>query len=469
MRTPLGLACALVLAGCQATGGRMRTLAPLADEGEVFVYVEPFTANAGRLSFTAGAISAERAEGPPVPLELTLPQVRGSDMNRQRLLAWGRLTPGDYPALLLTLGPATLSGEEDGGTSDLLVSAEPVRISVPLRVARGQAVVLTLALQFSGSVQQGFAFTPTFTAAVTTPGVPQLACYASNRALANLSVFDRHDHRALAAIPVGREPEGVAVDGGRQRIYVALSGEDQVQVLDLLTGTELNRVILRAGDHPRELRLTDDGRQLVVANTGSNTVAFIDPGVGLEVARTVVGVEPWALLFDRAVRRVFVVNRRSNSISIVDLASKALVATLGTDAQPMRAQIDRAGSRLYVAQAGSPYLNVYALPALTLQTRVFVGLGAVALKLDSHTDLVYVGGVDETVQVFDPASLIPIARIELPGRAEYLAIDDVENTLVALIAGRREVAFANLSSRRVLGVVDVGSDPVFVAFVGERN
>jgi DNA-binding beta-propeller fold protein YncE len=230
------------------------------------------------------------------------------------------------------------------------------------------------------------------------------------------------------------------------------------------------RTVLRAGDGPRELRLTDDGRLLLSANPGSNTLVFIDPGPGLEVGRVNLGEEPSAITLDRSGRRAYVVIHRASQVAIVDLASLAVVGSLGTEALPTRVQLDRSSRRLYVAQAGSPYLAVYRLPALTLDRRVFVGLGASALKVDPRTDLVYVAKEDEgTIQVFDPLSFIPLASIELPGGVAYLTIDDAENTLVALLRERREVAFVDLASRRLLGATDVGADPAFVALLGERN
>jgi hypothetical protein len=64
---------------------------------------------------------------------------------------------------------------------------------------------------------------------------------------------------------------------------------------------------------------------------------------------------------------------------------------------------------------------------------------------------------------------MPVARIDLPAAPSYLAIDDVENALVALLADRRAVAFVDLTTRRMLAVADVGEEPYLVTLVGERN
>jgi YVTN family beta-propeller protein len=458
------------LSACQLGGQRARVLAPLDQEGEIFVYLEPPHDAASRVSFTVESLSAERADGALLPLEVALREVKRAESQGQRLLAWGRLPPGDYTALVLKVSRATLDGEEGSGLSNLLVPEEPTSIPAPLSVARGRGTVLSLALQFGSSVQKGFAFSPSFTAHVEGIPVTQLTAYCSNAALADLTVLDKHRRRAVGALPVGREPHGLALDVTRGRAYVALAGEDVVQVLDLLTGTELNRIALRAGDGPRELGLTLDGRLLVVTNANSNSVSFLDPIAAFETDRVIVGQEPSALLLDRSNRRAYVANRRSSSVTVLDLSTHGVVTTFATDALPARVQLNRAANRLYVAQAGSAYLNVYSLPDNTLQKRVFVGLGATALKVDPRSDLVYVGKSDETIlQVFDPFSLMPVDTIELPEGTSYLTIDDVENTMLALLPDRRAVAFVNLTTRRVESVVDVGNEPFIVTVIGERN
>jgi YVTN family beta-propeller protein len=471
MRRTLAVVCALAsLSACQLGGQRGRILAPLDQEGEVFVYLEPLQGSASRVSFAIESLSAERADGVAVPLEVTAREVSLAEVRGQRLLAWARLPPGDYAALALKVSRAALDGEEGQGRSDLLVPPEPTRIPAPLRVGQRRATVLSLGLQFASSMEKGFAFTPSFTASVAGAPVTQITGYCSNTALADLTVFDKRNRSAAQALPVGREPQGLALDVVRGRIYVALAGEDVLQVLDLLTGTELNRVWLRPGDRPRELGLTPDGRLLVVTNSNSNSVAFVDPIAAVELDRVNVGEDPAALLIDRSGRRAYVLNHGSSSVTVLDLSTHAVVTTFATDGLPSRAQLNRAGTRLYVVNAGSAYLNVYTLPDNVLQRRVFVGLGAVALKVDPRSDLVYVGKADETLlQVFDPFSLLPVDSIELPEGTSYLTIDDVENTLLAILPARRAIAFVDLTTRRVVGTLDAGSEPYLVTVIGERN
>ncbi|GEJ57081.1 YncE family protein [Anaeromyxobacter diazotrophicus] len=458
------LALAMCAFACAAPARSQRTLPPLGDEGEVYVYLEPFPAEAEHLAFTVSAAQVARADGPAAPLELLLPNLGGLGTSRQRLLAWGRLPPGDYTSLLLTVKRATLGSPE--GRSDLLVPPEPDRVPVAFQVERGRATLVALTLQYARSVDRSFAFSPAFTAEQARTPVEQLIGYCSSTALASLTAFDRHRHRALAVTPVGRAPEGVVLDRRAHRAYVALPGEDQVEVLDLATGADLQRLPLRGGDRPRELALTPDGQALVVLNQGSYSVSFLDLSTASELARAPTGEEPYSLRLDRSGRRAYVFNRRSNTVTVVDLPSRQVAATVPVDAEPLRGQVDRTGGRLYVVHGGSSYLTVLTLPDLTVASRLYVGLGASAVEVDVRTDRVYVA-VGRTLEVFDPLSIVPIDSFELPGAASTLAVDEVENTLLAVLPDLRAVAFIDLTSRHLTGLVDVGESPYATAIEGE--
>lgn len=467
MRRLVALAAVSALAACEPSRQAAQRLQSLVDEGEVYLYLDPFPAGSERLTFSIASISAARADGGEVPLEVALTEISGSEMTRQRLLAWGRLPPGSYGGFLLTLQRAALTTDE--GTAALLVSQEPSRIEAGFSMVRGRAAVVQLGYR-SRSVDRDFAFGPSFSAGVLAPAntIAQLAGYCSNAATADVTVFDKHAHRVVAVVPAGREPQGLALDPRAGRLYVALAAEDQIQIIDLATGEELRRIPLQVGDGPREIALTPDGQFLVSANAASNTASFVDPSSGVVLARIQTGMEPAALLLDRQGRRAYVFDRRSSEITVLDLGNRSVAATIRTDAEPIRGQINRAGTRLYVIHAGSAYLNVYSLPDLSLASRLFVGLGVSAIKVDPRTDLLYLGRRDEArIQIYDPLSLLPIDFIDVPDAVSYLTIDDVENTLVSLMAERR-IGFVELTSKRLLSVIDVGREPYQVTVVGER-
>ena len=457
-----------LLAACQMTARQVK-LAPLETEGEAWVYLQALPEQAARLEFTVESLSAVRADGSEIPLQVGMADVSGKEAHRQRLLASGRIPTGDYTGLSLRVKKAALGGE-DGTRANLLPPSEPVKINLPFGVARRRARVVWLALQFGQSVEKGFGFRPSFTAAVPPMPLVERLGFVSATGSDVVTVFDRVTRQVVAVVPTGRDPRGLALDRIQGRLYVALGGEDQVAALDVITGDELGRARLQPGDQPMEVGITQDGRLLVVTNPGSNTVSFVDAAGLFELNRVRVGQQPTALLMDRAGKRAFVLNKGSSSITALDLAARAAVGNVATEPAPARAALNRAGDRMYVVAPGSSYMAVLAVPGLAPLSRIYVGFGAVSVHVNPRTDFAYVSQGDVGgLQVFLPLSPMPMDRLELPGPATWLAIDDLDDVLVTVIPSRREAAGVELTGRKTLPGMDVGEAPYAVVLTGQRN
>jgi YVTN family beta-propeller protein len=465
MKTGSALALLALAAGCATTAGGVRR-APLGEgEGELQVYLDPLPPEA-KLDFEIAAAEAISADGSAFPLD-TLPAAEFA-APRQRLLAVGGLAPGSYTALSLKLRRATRI--VDGKREALQVVAQPALIAVPFAVGRGRATLLALALDPVRSLDRAGAFSPALSASAVAPALPPAGSYCAATGWNEVAVLDKNARRIAGAIPVGREPQGIALDPRLPRAYVALSGEDRIAVVDVNAAEVIGRIPLRPGDQPRELGVSPDGRTLIVVNAGSNSVSFLDPSSTLELERVPTGEEPGPLLLEPGGRRAYVLNRRSSSITVLDVANRAVVATLRTDPEPQRARTDRAGTRLYVVQAGSAYLSVFSLPDLQVVKRVHVGLGASALAVSPRTGLVYVGRRDwDRVQVFDPFSFFPVSSVGLSAPPAQLAIDEAQEVLFAVEPSSRTVEAVDLVSGRSLGAVEVGEDPFQIALPGGQR
>jgi YVTN family beta-propeller protein len=426
--------------GC-AAGNRAVVRAPLDGESEVRIEVRRPPPG---VKLDVEAVGLANGGTLQIPLELRQSRI-GSDQRGERLLASGRIPPGHYSGFAIRL-----HGREDA----------PVRTDAPFIAVAGRTTVLAAEVAADGVV----------TAQLPAKTLPQLTGLCAETAEHDLTLFDRRARVVSEVLPTGRRPSGIAVDPVQSRAFVALEGEDLVDVLDVASSTMLARIRLSIGDGPRDVALTPDRRVLVTANAASRTISFLDATTWIELGRVPAGEEPSWILIDRGGVRAYVSNLRSSSITVVDIATRSVVATIATDDRPLRPQLDRTGARLYVATQGSPYLSVYSLPDLALQKRVYVGLGVSALKVDSASDLVYVGHRDESrLVVYDPFSFIPVDSVQLPDAAGEMAIDDAENALFVLLPETRSLAVIDLNRRRLLSILDLGDGPRMCALMGERN
>ncbi len=455
----------LLISGCAAGSA---TVKPVLDtDGELFVYLSPLPPDADRLSFRVDAVSALREDGGAVPLTLHLAAVNTTEAARERFLASGPLPPGRYAGLLVKAGAATLKRED--GEAALAVPDEPVRTGVPFTIARKRGTVLSLTLRYGDSVAAGFQFLPLFDAAVRGRLPTGLSGLATGRGANTVTLFDKLSGRVYAVIPTGAAPAGIVLDPGRRKAYVALSGDDAIQVIDILEAEIVDRLALRPGDAPLELALTPDGRSLLCVNSGSNTVSVVDPSPLTELARVPVGVGPRSVVVDRTGRRAYVLNSSSDTVSVVDIPGRQATATIATDPEPVRGDFSRDGSRLYVAHGSSPYLAVIDVASLAVVKRIYVGPGAAALKVDPRTDQIYLyrrhaGQVD----IFDAFSSLPVDFVRSDEEVGFMTIDGEGNNLLLVLPEANAIRGVRLIGKGDSARLDVGEDPYRVTLMGER-
>lgn len=465
MRTHLlASAVCLWLAAC-AYGARERRVST-AEEGALFVYIEPQAAAREGVEVQFGGLSAVRGDGSPASLELALAAPSAGE-RRERLLAWGPVPAGPYAGLAIRVASATLRAKE--GTAALFVPEEPLTAEKPFEIAAGKAVVLRLGIELPSVADAAAPFRPSFSVTLPERLPLGLLGLVTCRAADALVAFDKVSGRVGAVVLTGRGPAGLALDAERGRAYVALSGEDAVEAVDLLDFSVLARVRLTAGDEPADVALAPDGRTILTANRGSGTVSLVDAASFFELRRVRVGDGPDSVVVDRAGRQALVVNTLSNTVTVLDLPTGEDVATIATDAQPFRAQPSRDGSRLYVIHRASPYLDVLDLAAKRTEQRVWVGLGASALKVDPVTDRIYLASADSTaVAVYDPLSLLPVDSVPAGGQVGFLAIDGEGNNLCMTLPRERQVRLARLVSKEEVVRTDVLEGPYEIALQGER-
>ncbi len=455
----------LLLFACQA---RPSFLKPRLEEGgQVFVYLHSMTQEADRLSFRLEAVSAVRGDGSTAPATLHMKEIIGKDLRRDRLLAFGNLPPGPYQGFLFRVSGAALQGED--GNAALPLADENPMTSIPFTISRRKAQVVSLTFRYRESLPGGIRFAPSFAGEIPAKLATGLVGLVTSRGGNTVTVFDKVTGKVAAVVPTGTSPAGMVLNPLLRRAYVAISGDDAVETIDLLGTDVISRGPLTVGDRPEELALTPDRKTLLTTNTGSSTVSVVDAASLVETRRIRVGNGPQSILIDRAGRRAYVFNTLSSTVTVLDLGALEVMATISTEAGPVRGEFNRAGNRLYVLHRHSPYLNVYDAATLSIVRRVYVGTGGTALKVDSRTDLIYLArrGARE-IAIYDPFSFLPIDSYRTEEDASYLTIDGEGNNLCAVFSGSNAVRMIHLVGKGTASETEVGEDPFWVTMMGER-
>jgi YVTN family beta-propeller protein len=181
------------------------------------------------------------------------------------------------------------------------------------------------------------------------------------------------------------------------RLYVSDETGGQVILIDADTGGVLGRIAV--GKRPRGIRLSPDGRQLLVALSGS---PIAGPGVDESTLPAP--------------------DRGADGIGIVDIATGALLRTHRSGQDPEAFDISSDGTKLYVSNEDMAEMSVLDLVTGAVTTRVEVGEEPEAVTLRPDGRIAYVGcEADNEIVAVDTSTAAVVARIEVDARPRGIA------------------------------------------------
>ncbi|WP_020675669.1 YncE family protein [Geopsychrobacter electrodiphilus] len=441
--------------------------APKAALDNLTLFLQPLPQEAHRLTIHLAELVALRVDGGEIALPLALnPLVADDLIDAQTKLSGVSLPIGLYRGLALRIAAVELLGEE--GQINLLPPPERLTVEYPFQISKDQSEILYLSLAADRLITDGAIFTPRFSLWQPERVLLNLKGFVSNSGASSLTVFNKRTVEVLGILRMGETPRDLLLDQARGWLYVALSGENAIVVVDLNTGNLLGRVALRFGDQPSKLALTPGGKTLLALNPGSNTVSLIDPQSLFETGRINLLSEPNGLIAGADDTHAYV-TLANNSLTVLDLKGRQIQRTVPLNEAPMDGVISRDGRTLFLINRFSADLTVFDLASLTTSRKIYVGNGALSLKADGSTGLIYIGKQDGGIAVVDPRSLSAVDAFSLdPEPVQAITIDEEENALFAVQPNSRTLIKLDLVSKKVLGrlTLEAGSHDVVV--MGER-
>ncbi|GMU93305.1 MAG: phosphoesterase [Candidatus Hydrogenedentota bacterium] len=188
-------------------------------------------------------------------------------------------------------------------------------------------------------------------------------------------------------------PGGIALDEQRNAIYITLSRNNTLGIVDMASGQLVEQIdvgiapytVLLSGNtayvsnwggrRPREGEVTgptSGSRMLVDPQTGigsSGTVSVIDVGARRVLAEIAVGLHPSEMALSSDGKRLYVANANSDTVSVIDTASNAVIDTLGVKpmdnlpfgSAPNAVALSDDDRTLYVANGGNNAVAVIDL------------------------------------------------------------------------------------------------------------
>ncbi len=220
-----------------------------------------------------------------------------------------------------------------------------------------------------------------------------------------LVIFDPQNIAApKATVAVGSHPAHVVADR-LGRAFVALSGGDEIAVVDLEKAEVIGRIA--TGDYPHGLRLSPDETELYVANVEDGSVSVIDTQALSEVARIPVGAAPVQVGFTPSGAQVYVSLRDENRVAVIDTSTREVTDRIDVGPNPIQMFATPDGAYVYVANQGTdaePNDTVSVIDTATGQVvkTLTTGGGAHGVSASADGALVFVTNIaDDSVSIID--------------------------------------------------------------------
>ena len=198
--------------------------------------------------------------------------------------------------------------------------------------------------------------------------------YAGSEDAGAVVILDPQERKTVAAIPVGDEPEGVALSPDERFLYVAVEGENKVAVIDVAGRRVIARVPV--GQRPRSIAFSPDGSRAYVTDELQGAVTEMD-GRTHQVLRTFAlpgpGAKPMGVAVSPDGAKVYVTTGRGGTVVAIDAASGTVGAPLGVGQRPWGVAVSSDGRRLFTANGPSNDMTIVDTTTMRVVGKVLPG------------------------------------------------------------------------------------------------
>jgi YVTN family beta-propeller protein len=152
----------------------------------------------------------------------------------------------------------------------------------------------------------------------------------------------------VGKIPVGSQPKGIAVDMGRNRVYVGNYGSNDLSVINGATNTVINTV--PGLTTPKGVEYDAEHDYIYVTNHSIGQLSVLDASTFGLVTTMTMGLLPHGVGYNPVNNHVYVANYNSNSVSIVDADTLSVTSVITGFDHPTHVAVNGVTGKTYVTQ-----------------------------------------------------------------------------------------------------------------------
>lgn len=305
--------------------------------------------------------------------------------------------------------------------------------------------------------------------ALTVAAVP--AAFANNvivlnSAEATLSLIDEHSHQVVGTLPTGKEPHHLMATPDNSSLIVANSVSNSLMFLDPRTGAPQRTV--EGIDDPYQLGFSPDRKWFVAAGLRLDRVniyGYDGQNVHL-VKRVPLQVMPSHLAFTKDSRTVLVSLQVSGELAAIDLPTQTVKWKMKVGKVPAGLWMTPGDKYVLVGMTGADYVAVVDWRNQKVVKTIPTGKGAHNFRsLADGTHVAVTNRVANTISIIDENTLTNVGDITglLPG-PDDMELSADRKTLWVTFRFAKKVGVIDLASRRLIQTIPVGRSPHGIYF-----
>lgn len=288
--------------------------------------------------------------------------------------------------------------------------------------------------------------------------------FVSNERGDSVTVFERETNKVIGTISVGKRPRGVGVSPDGKEVYVAVSMDNLIAVIDPVK-LEVIRTF-PCGDDPEAFAVHPNGN-IYISNEEDAIASVYDPSTGKLLDTIEVGLEPEGVAISPDGSKVAVTSESTNLLHIIGIPTHQILNNVVVGARPRSAAFSLDNTLIYVtSEISGEILKIDANSGHIIQKTSLDDNKAKPKDILISTDgkkLYVAGGRSNKIFVLNEASLKIENSIPVGKRVWGLALSKDGKTLYTTDGVDHQVSVIDTSSEQVTATVPVGKFPWGVA------
>lgn len=284
--------------------------------------------------------------------------------------------------------------------------------------------------------------------------------FVTNEGSADITIINGETLEVETRLPVGKRPRGIGLAPDGSELYVAVSDENAMVVIDPATLTVLRR--FEAGSDPETFAVHPNGH-IYISNEDAAMATVFDPKTGRQVAEIPVGLEPEGVAISPDGSRVIVTSESTNMLHVIDVPAHTIIANILVGARPRAAVFSRDGKLAYTTSEISGEVKKVDMEEFKVAAVTRIADEKAKPKdvlLSKDEKMLYVaGGRADAVIVLNAKTMEVVAKIAVGKRVWGLAMNRDGTRVFSTNGASNTVSVIDTASNKVLKTIVVGEMP----------